>query len=261
MKTGAETIPTRRSTFLATHSGRDCRGGRREGLASRSVPQSQPRLARRSAKPFAAGRFIFEATSPWKIWRAYSMRTYAAGSITTAGSTPLRFIPLCGASMSSWRDGPTGSSSPYTGTKRGPSIGCSALRAVKRGCSLIGACFSDAAGQWEPYEARVSRTVLRAPGGETPPGDSPHRRLSARARGEGVPAGFAGAFAQVRIGVASGQDPADPLWPPRGQGMQGARGGEARNLRLPRLHAFLHAIEKDRGICYRAQDDQETDGG
>ena len=26
--------------------------------------------------------------------------------------------------------------------------------------------------RWEPYEARVSRTVLRGPGGETPPGYS-----------------------------------------------------------------------------------------
>ena len=147
-------------------------------VASRSVPHSQPRLARRSAKPYAAGRFICVVTSPWKIWRACSMRTYAAGSTTMAGSTPLRFIPLCGASMSSWRDGPTGSSSPYTGIKRGPSTGCSALRAVKQGCSLIGACFSDAAGQWEPYEARASRTVLRAPGGETPPGDSPQHLCS-----------------------------------------------------------------------------------
>ena len=29
-----------------------------------------------------------------------------------------------------------------------------------------------APGRWEPYEARVSRTVLRGPGGEAPPGYS-----------------------------------------------------------------------------------------
>ena len=33
----------------------------------------------------------------------------------------------------------------------------------------------DAAGQWEPDEARVSPPVLRARGGEIPPRDSPHR--------------------------------------------------------------------------------------
>src|SRR4051794_29096534 len=29
------------------------------------------------------------------------------------------------------------------------------------------------AGLWEPYDGRLSRTVLREPGGETPPGHSP----------------------------------------------------------------------------------------
>jgi hypothetical protein len=32
----------------------------------------------------------------------------------------------------------------------------------------------DAAEQWEPDEARASRPVLRARGGEIPPRDSPH---------------------------------------------------------------------------------------
>ena len=35
-----------------------------------------------------------------------------------------------------------------------------------------------AAERWEPYEARVSRTVLRGPGGEIPPGYSLSRRRS-----------------------------------------------------------------------------------
>ena len=33
-----------------------------------------------------------------------------------------------------------------------------------------------AAERWEPYEARVSRTVLRGPGGEIPPGYSLRKR-------------------------------------------------------------------------------------
>jgi hypothetical protein len=37
----------------------------------------------------------------------------------------------------------------------------------------------DAAEQWEPDEARASRPVLRARGGEIPPRDSPHRWLRA----------------------------------------------------------------------------------
>jgi hypothetical protein len=40
----------------------------------------------------------------------------------------------------------------------------------------------DAAEQWEPDEARASRPVLRARGGEIPPRDSPHRRLRVRER-------------------------------------------------------------------------------
>jgi len=35
----------------------------------------------------------------------------------------------------------------------------------------------DAAEQWEPDEARASRPVLRARGGEIPPRDSPEHRL------------------------------------------------------------------------------------
>ena len=42
-------------------------------------------------------------------------------------------------------------------------------------------------GRWEPGELRGSRRVLRAPEGETPSGDSPHRRLSARGRCAPVP--------------------------------------------------------------------------
>src|SRR4051812_31264671 len=75
--------------------------------------------------------------------------------------------------MSSWRDGPVGSSRPCTGTGRGPSTGWSALRAARQGCSPTGACFMAAAEQWEPYDARVSCTVLRERGGAIPPRHSP----------------------------------------------------------------------------------------
>ena len=62
------------------------------------------------------------------------------------------------------------------------------------------------------------------------------------------------------IGVASSQDPADPLRPLRGRTTQKARRGETGDFRLPRLHAFLHAIEKVWVVRNRPQDDQETDG-
>ena len=36
-------------------------------------------------------------------------------------------------------------------------------------------CLSPQADRWEPYDGRLSRAVLREPGGETPPGYSPGR--------------------------------------------------------------------------------------
>ena len=41
-----------------------------------------------------------------------------------------------------------------------------------RRSSLIGSCVMEAAEHREPCESRGSRTVLGAPGGEIPPGDS-----------------------------------------------------------------------------------------
>src|SRR5208282_4212783 len=76
------------------------------------------------------------------------------------GSTRRRSTRPYGPSTSFWRDGPIGSSSPCAGTRRGPSTGCNASRAARPACSLIGPCSLDAAEQWEPYDARVSRTVV-----------------------------------------------------------------------------------------------------
>src|SRR3954447_4917378 len=63
--------------------------------------------------------------------------------------------------MSSWRDGPVGSSRPCTGTGRGPSTGWSALRAVRQGCSPTGACSMAAAEQWEPDDGTTVRRGKR----------------------------------------------------------------------------------------------------
>src|SRR5688572_14093316 len=84
--------------------------------------------------------------------------------------------------MSSWRDGPVGSSRPCTGTGRGPSTGWSALRAARQGCSPTGACSMAAAEQWEPDDARVSCPVLRERGGAIPPRHSPVQHAEGHAR-------------------------------------------------------------------------------
>ena len=72
---------------------------------------------------------------------------------------------------------------------------CAATRAGRAGSSLTSQDASPAcsrtgagvcaltAGRWEPGELRGSRRVLRAPGGETPPGDSPRRALQEQAAG------------------------------------------------------------------------------
>ena len=57
------------------------------------------------------------------------------------------------------------SSSLYGGTGGDHGTGWIASRDANHACSLTGGCSRDAAEQWEPYEARASRTVLRAPGG------------------------------------------------------------------------------------------------
>src|SRR4051812_24766798 len=63
-----------------------------------------------------AGPFMSAVISRWTIWPGCSTRTSGAGSTTMVGSTRRRSTR--GTSMSSWRDGPVGSSRPCTGTGR-----------------------------------------------------------------------------------------------------------------------------------------------
>src|SRR5690349_8715317 len=90
-----------------------------------------------------------------------------------AGTTSRLSTRPYGTSMSFWHDGLIGNSSPFDATSGDRGIGSIELRGDSPGCLLTGASFKGAAEHWEPYEGRPSRTVLRAPGGETPLGDSP----------------------------------------------------------------------------------------
>ncbi len=81
--------------------------------------------------------------------------------------------PTLRTSTASWHDGRIGSSSPSDATSDGHITGCSASCGVSPICLLTGDFCMDAAEQWEPDEARASRPVLRARGGEIPPRDSP----------------------------------------------------------------------------------------
>jgi retron-type reverse transcriptase len=62
----------------------------------------------------------------------------------------------------------------------------------------------------------------------------------------------------VRSHLAPGENPADPLRSPCGQAACGAWREETRGIRLPRLHALLHAITQMGLVRYWAQDDQEA---
>src|SRR6202140_2402016 len=53
-----------------------------------------------------------------------------------------------------------------------PATGLIGYAAQIRRSSLIGSCATETAEHREPCESRGSRTVLGAPGGEIPPGDS-----------------------------------------------------------------------------------------
>src|SRR5262249_57338364 len=78
---------------------------------------------------------------------------------------------------------------PSSGGPCGNTNACAAVPPERAGSSLTSPDGSPAcsrtgasacaltAGRWEPGEPRGSRRVLRAPGGETPPGDSPRRAL------------------------------------------------------------------------------------
>ena len=172
------TYPDQKFDFLGyTFRPRLSRGG---GIrsASRSVRRPATKLSKRSARRSEAGRCTSAATRRWTIWRGCSTRTSVAGSTTTAATTSRLSIRPYGTSTASWHDGRIGSSSPCDGTGGEHSSGWRASRDVSHCCSLTGGCCRDVAEQWEPDEARVSRPVLRAPGGETPPGDSPDLPLS-----------------------------------------------------------------------------------
>src|SRR3984957_3368022 len=95
-------------------------------------------------------------------------RTFAAGSTTMGGFVLRPSIQPCSASTLPWHDGRAGSSSPCAGTSGDPDTGWRASHAISLGCSLTGTCSMDAAEQWEPDDARVSRPVLRERGAAMP---------------------------------------------------------------------------------------------
>src|SRR5215210_3849211 len=75
--------------------------------------------------------------------------------------------------MPSWSAGRATSSSDCISGPKVQETGWRGSSAPTRICLRIGAFCMGMAEHREPYDARVSRTVLGARGGETPPRDSP----------------------------------------------------------------------------------------
>src|SRR5215467_13209424 len=142
-------------------------------------------------------------------WRACGIRSCAAGFCTTGASTNPSCTQSSVISTTFWFVGPCGNTSGSAGTIDAPHIGSLRWQVGSRGCLPTGIYWANgrAAGCWEPYERRRSRTVLRAPGGETPSGDSPHLSLSQRGRSAAAAADTGGAICEVQAATAPAKDP------------------------------------------------------
>src|SRR3954470_19884019 len=161
--------------------------------------------------------------------------------------------------MSSWRDGPVGSSRPCTGTGRGPSTGWSALRAARQGCSPTGACSMAAAEQWEPDDARVSFPVLRERGGAIPPRHPPRVGLSAWGGWKEALGGAQRQAGALRPVAPRGQDPADRVRAVRRPTAASRRATTPGDLPLPGLHALLRR-DQERQVHGQTENAGETHG-
>jgi RNA-directed DNA polymerase len=109
-----------------------------------------------------------------RTWRRRSTPKSGDGSTTTGASTARSWFGCSDGSTSTSSDGRDGNTSDCAATPA-KHAGCwSPSSDASQTCSLIGgSARALTAGRWEPDELRGSRPVLRAPGGETPPGDSP----------------------------------------------------------------------------------------
>ena len=115
---------------------------------------------------------------PAKIWPRCTTRAFEAGSTTTATSIETQLRPtlkridaLCHP-LGAPQVQAAASSRP-----KGHETGLIGFAAQIRRSSLIGSYVMATAEHREPCESRGSRTVLGAPGGEIPPGDSTNAKL------------------------------------------------------------------------------------
>src|SRR5215467_2743890 len=80
------------------------------------------------------------------------------------------------ASKRLWCGGLAANTRSSCGTPAAPSCGYGESLEGSRSCSTFGALMAEpAVGRWEPYDGRLSRTVLTEAGGATPPAYEPNR--------------------------------------------------------------------------------------
>src|SRR6516162_6443518 len=160
-----------------------------------------------------AGSWTSAATRPSWTWRGCSTLWCRVGSITMDDSTSRPCTRHSDRSTGILLVGLNGSIS-----------GCGAIAAARRSSwrtsldvsptSLRtgGLACGRTAGQWELDEPRGSRPVLRAPGGATPPGDSPGDPVSDRSPGPRGLSAVGGDPGTPGVVSPSPEDPAHPTY-------------------------------------------------
>ena len=141
------------------------------------LPAASPKALTRISREIRRWGCITAATNPSKSWPRSTIPSFAAGSATTATSTGRNCVQPSKGSISMSFAGRAANSN-------GSSIGPRARGTGSHGCAWatpsslpIGRYAMETAGHREPCDSRGSCTVLGAPGGESPPGNSTEVRL------------------------------------------------------------------------------------
>ena len=146
----------------------------KRGYFSGFSPAISAKARKRSARRSGPGTSTVAVARTYPASPRRSTLTCGAGSIITGPSTAPSCASSPGVSMSTSLDGPCRSSNDLGASTSGRWNGCSGCTAANRLCSLIGSLsHSLHVGLWGPDDERLSRPVLREPGGEIPPGHSP----------------------------------------------------------------------------------------
>jgi group II intron reverse transcriptase/maturase len=122
----------------------------------------------------AAGACTAGRARPSQTWRDRSTRSCGDGPTSMGASTAPSWSGFSGGSTTTSFVGPCGSTSGCAAIPPRHADSWPPSTDASRACSPTGgSARAPTAGRWEPDDGRLSRPVLRAPGGATPPGDSP----------------------------------------------------------------------------------------